>query len=247
MPSGPGRGPPTGGSWSYRAERRSRGLYAVAIMVAVGFHVLVLFGFNRRTVAARRAIVEDDAIEVKLTMPDLKDLEEPERTPNPDDMPPDAGVPVPTLPDVPTQVDLTTAFIQEIDYTSLLPPPDLTAAKTISIPANIARGGRLGAGMANLFNLADLDRVPVPLVQVPPSIPASLRRMAQVVEVRVAFIVDTEGSVVSPVAVSSTNHEFDEVAVIAISRWKFRPGMKGGRRVNARMLQPMNFIVTEGE
>ncbi len=236
---------PAPGAWRYSAKKRSLGIYWLAVLVSLGFHVFVLFGFNRPPKVTRHVAV-DDAIAVTLTMPDLKDLEEPEKPLNPDDMPPpDAGVPVPTLPDVPTQIDLASAFVQQIDFNSLVPPPDFTAAKTISIPTNIARGGRLGEGMANLFNLADLDHVPEPIVRVPPAVPASLRRLAQTVEVRVAFIVDTTGSVVSPVAVSSTNHDFEDVAVLAISKWKFRPGMKGGRKVNARMMQPMTINVEE--
>ena len=222
-------------------------MQALALLAAAGLHGFILFGFNRAPRVVKAA-PQVEAIAVTLTMPDLKDLEEPDRPLNPDDQPPpDAGIPVPTLPDVPTQVDLSSAFVQPLDLNSLLPQPDFSAAKTISIPTNIARGGRLGEGMRDLFNLADLDRVPEAIVKVPPTVPASLRRLSTTAEVRVAFIVNTLGEVVSPVAVSSTNRDFEDVAVLAISRWKFRPGMKGGRKVNARMMQPMIFTVQEND
>jgi protein TonB len=234
------------GSWHYRSRKRSPGLYWLAILVSVGAHVVVLFGFNRKAKPVRHVVV-DDAIAVKLVMPDLKDLEDPVKTTDTDEVPPDAGVPVPTLPDVPTQVDLSTAFVQQIDYNSLLPPPDLSAAKTISIPKNIGRGSRLGEGMANLFNLADLDRAPVPIVQIKPNTPPSLRRAGGSVEVRVAFIVDTQGQVLSPMAIGSTHSDAEDAAVVAISKWKFRPGMKGGRKVNVRMVQPIIFTVGDND
>lgn len=235
------------GDWHYSSQLRSRGLYWLAILASVGFHVVILFGFNRRPAPARH-VVEDDTIAVKFIMPDMKDLEEPEKALTDDDPPPDAGLPVPTLPDVPIYVDLSSAFVQPIDYNSLQPPPDLSnAAKTITIPANISRGNRLGEGMKNLFNLADLDRAPAAVVQVKPSVPASLKRLGGEAEVRIAFIVDTEGRVINPTVISSTNSECENPAVIALAKWKFRPGMKAGRRVNTRMMQPIIFNVSSGD
>lgn len=234
-------------TWQYRSKRRSLGIYWLAILVSTGVHVLVLFGFNRKPKPVH-ATVASEAVEVTIAMPDLKDLEEPEKVNVEDDMaPPDPGVPVPTLPDVPTQVDLSTAFVQQIDYNSLVPPPELSAAQTITIPKNISRGAKIGEGMKNLFNLAELDRAPVPVVQVKPTTPPSLRRVGGTAEVKVAFIVDTEGRVVQPTVLSSTDNDCESSALIAVSKWKFRPGMKGGRKVNTRMMQPIIFTVMEGD
>jgi len=33
-------------------------------------------------------------------------------------------------------------------------------------------------------------------------------------------------------------------AVTGVLKWKFRPGMKSGRRVNSRVAVPINFRVT---
>lgn len=233
---------PPRGDWKYDSPLRSRKLYAVAVFVATGLHALVLFGFNRHAQPVRH-VTEDDAITVKFVMPDLKELEEPDHSADSADTP-EAGSFAPTLPDVPSYVDLPSAFVQQIDYRSLVPQPDLSNAKTITIPAVISRGGRLGEGMKNLFNLADLDRAPVPLVQVKPVMPAALKRQGGSAEVQVAFIVNTEGRVVGPVAISGTDPECENAAVMAVAKWKFRPGIKGGRRVNVRMMQPIIFTVT---
>jgi protein TonB len=60
-------------------------------------------------------------------------------------------------------------------------------------------------------------------------------------EVLVDFIVDTIGDVRNATAVRSSNREFESSAVEAVSKWKFRPGMKGGRAVFTHMQVPIEF------
>jgi len=212
------------------------------MLCSAGFHVVVLFGFNRHARVVHQAVV-DDAIPVMLAMPDLKDLEDQEPQPSDSDKPVDAGLTVPTLADVPTQVDLSTAFVQQIDYSTLVPQQDLNAAKTLTIPTHINHGGKIGEGMGKIFDLKDLDHQPEPLVRIAPVFPANAKVAGMRADVTVGFIVDANGVVVNAYVVSSTDRRFDDSAIMAISKWKFRPGIKNGHHVNVRMAQPFPFVL----
>lgn len=246
-PIGPSRASatPATGAWRYQARKRTRLMLWSAMLVSATVHAIFLFGFNRKSPPKKQVMI-DDSVAVNLVMPDLKELEEPEAEVfEGEETPVDTGLTVPMLADVPSQVDLSTAFIQEIDYSSLVPKQDLTAAKTLSIPTNINRGGKIGEGMGKIFDLKDLDRAPDPLVRIAPVVPVGMRQAGFTAEVVVAFIVDPEGKVVGAQVVSSTDHKLNEPALLAMAKWKFRPGIKNGRRVNVRMMQPLLFRVSE--
>jgi TonB family protein len=224
---------------------KTRSTLWVGIAVSTILHVLVLFGFNERA-APQKAVVDDEWMTLTFEMPDLKELEEPEPQPwEGDEAPLDGGLSVPMLADVPSQVDLSTAFVQEIDYASLVPQQDLQAAATLAIPTNIHRGGKIGEGMGKIFDLQDLDRAPDATVKVAPVVPSVVKEAGLRAEVAVAFIVDASGRVVNPYIVRSTDRRLDDAALMAISKWKFRAGVKGGRKVNVRMMQP--FVITVHE
>ena len=234
------------GTWRYRARRRSRVALWGAMAFSAGLHGLLLFGFNFKS-APKRQLVYDEPVAVTLIMPELKDLE-PETTPfEGDEEPVAAGVSVPMLADVPSQVDLSNAFVQQIDYSTLVPQQDLSSAKVISIPPIIHRGTKIGEGMGKIFDLKDLDRAPDPIVRIAPVMPVGMRQPGFRAEVTVGFIVDVNGAVVGAYVVRTTERRLEDPALLAISKWKFRPGIKNGRRVNVRMLQPLVFTVREDE
>jgi protein TonB len=115
----------------------------------------------------------------------------------------------------------------------------------IAIPgAHDGRGGAgtgIGHGLANLFNLADLDQPPLPTVRVSPVYPYEMRRAGVSGEVLVGFIVDSTGQVRDVHAVRSSRREFADEAVRAVLQWKFSPGRRSGVPVNTRMQVPLVF------
>ncbi|MCR6655386.1 MAG: energy transducer TonB [Opitutus sp.] len=237
--------PPVAGAWRYNSGGRSRTVMVGAVLTSAALHALLLFGFNHKAPKVEK-VVEEEEMTIALVMPDLKELDEPEPTPTDSDEPPmDIGLSVPTLADVPSTIDLSNAFVQQIDFSTLTPQQDLSAAKAITIPTNINRGGKVGGGMTNLFNIADLDRVPEPIVRVAPQVPVGMREAGFRGEVRVGFIVNANGDVVQPYIIRSTHQRLEDPALVAIAKWKFRPGIKGGRKVNTRMVQPLVFTVSE--
>lgn len=237
---------PVGDTVRYSTGYKTKSTLWTGIALSTSLHVLVLFGFNRHA-PPPKPVVDEEPMTLLFEMPDLKELEEPEPQPmEGDEAPVDAGLSVPMLADVPSQVDLSTAFVQEIDYASLVPQQDLHAAASLAIPTNIHRGGRIGEGMGKVFDLQDLDRAPDATVKVAPVVPPSAKEAGLRVEVAVAFIVDTNGRVVSPYVVRSTDRRLDDAALMAISKWRFRAGIKSGRKVNVRMMQPFVITVHDG-
>lgn len=175
---------------------------------------------------------------VKIEMPDLPP-EEPDK--KPDDLPPDEdAVPLafapPSLVDIPNVVP-DASFVQQVEPP---PPPGIDQAKgVVTIPATRPSG--FGRGLANLFDISQLDQIPVARVQPPPIYPYEMRRAGITGDVNVGFIVDSDGNVRDAYPISSSHREFEVPAVQAVSKWKFRPGRRGGKAVNTRMSVPIVF------
>ena len=232
---------PPSGRWRYEPDRWGRAPLAVAVAVSAGLHVLFLFGFNQKPAPVRAVAAEETAI-IQMSMPELepeKSEEVEELTEAADEAP---AVAVPQLADLPSSVSVST-FVQPLQYT-----PDLNAslsnAKVAQIPVNIGRGRDLSK-MGQIFEISQLDRPPTPLMQPAPTFPYSLKATVSEARVVVEFIVDSNGDVVAPNVVSSTHEGFNENALIGVAKWKFKPGMKSGKRVNTRVRAPINFFVTD--
>jgi periplasmic protein TonB len=226
------------GSWRYNATERRRIRTAIAVVLSAGLHAVILFGF-RPAKPKPPAVVVDTTPRIELHMPDIKEIEEPEKVPAASDEPVEAVSLAPMQPDLP-QVAQANDFIQRIDLNSLLEKPDMSAAKVFAVPENINRGA-LRQNIGTVFNIADLDRQPEALVQTPPLYPYALKREGSTATVRVQFIVDSDGKVVNAIVIDSSHSGFNDAALQGVSKWKFRAGMKGGRRVNTRMEVPILF------
>jgi TonB family protein len=234
-------------AWRYRTTRPRLRRLLVALGLAAGVHVIVLFAFNGKDEVVKSASDDEGVIEL-MVMPDMSKLEEPEITDatEPAESAPLEGSFVPTQADVPTVVDVSTAFVQQIDFSSLQPKTDLSQAKVVSIPTTIRRGGTgSGTGLKDVFNLAQLDRIPEAIFQPPPVFPVSLKKEVSSARVEVEFVVTAKGEVVEVRVISATHSGFESAAVAGVSRWQFRPGMKGGKKVNTRMRVPLLFRVVD--
>lgn len=149
----------------------------------------------------------------------------------------------PSLVDMPTVVPVD-AFVQQIQPP---PPPGLEVSKgAVSIPVT-RPGTNFGKGMKDLFDIRDLDQSIVPRVRVPANYPFELKRNGIEGWARVRFIVTTTGDVIDAYATGSSHREFEQPAIEAVMRWKFRPGKKGGRNVNVRAEQEITFTIKENE
>ena len=147
----------------------------------------------------------------------------------------------PMQADVPS-VNVESAFVQKLQPP---PPPGLDRPSgVISIPKTSASRA-IGKGMGDLFDLKNLDQAPTPRFQSKPVYPFEMRRAGIEGQVLVGFIVDSKGTVREAYPIRSTHREFESAAVQAVSKWRFRPGKKGGRSVNTRMQVPIVFSITD--
>lgn len=172
------------------------------------------------------------AIEMPKIEPDEPEKIESDEAPTPLDIAPPMQQDVPQL----VQVD---SFVQPIQP----PPPE--GLKPTQGAIVIPQGNRgLGKGI-EVFDISKLDQIPVAKFQAAPQYPFEMRRAGIQGEVLVDFIVTSEGDVRNAYAAHSTQREFEASAVLAVSKWKFRPGKRGGRSVNTHMQVPVGFTLSE--
>jgi protein TonB len=230
------------GDWKYEtAGKLARLPLAAAIAVSLGLHTIFLFGFNTQPVKVR-VVQKEDVELIQMSMPPLEEEknEKVEELTEAADEPP--TVAVPQLADLPTSVTVST-FVQPLQYTQDV-TANLANAKVSQIPVNIGRGGKGLANMGTIFEISQLDRAPTPIMQPAPVFPYALKQSVDEARVVVEFIVDSNGDVVGPFVVNTTHPGFNEAAVSGVAKWKFKPGMKAGKRVNTRVRAPVNFFVT---
>ncbi|MDP2138312.1 MAG: TonB family protein [Candidatus Didemnitutus sp.] len=210
----------------------------IGFVVAASLHATLLLGFNQE--APKKAkVVEEKVPLIQMEMPDIEPDPEDSVEELVDDAPMNQLAP-PSLVDVPSVS--VTAFTQPLQPP---PPPGLTAAAgSITIPV-IKPGTKLGQGMKDLFDVANLDQPPVLRVPVQPNYPFEMRRAGISGEVLVEYIVDSNGRVNQAQVVRSTQREFEQPAMQAVLKWQFRPGRKGGRSVNTRVQQIITFNLNE--
>jgi periplasmic protein TonB len=230
------------GAWKYPGLKRSKGMILLAFVISVGLHLLLIVGFSYREKPVP-VVVAEEVPEIRLELPPIPVEEEP----MPEEFGGEAeevtGVFVPTLADIPTRVPLATDFVQTMQMHVPVDTVNL-AADLSRVPVRIAHKP-VGAGLKDLFDLAQLDRVPEPIAQPPPVFPFEQRSQVTQAEVVVEFIVLSDGRVQYATIVSATHAGFERAATEGVSRWRFRPGMKSGRKVNTRMRVPLIFTVVD--
>lgn len=110
-------------------------------------------------------------------------------------------------------------------------------AMNINLDRHLARAGREGA----VFSVDELDQKPRAIYQPAPSYPPDLQQKGIEGTVYVIFIIDPNGRVTKAEVQKSTNQAFERPALLAVSKWKFDPGKRGGKPVPFRMRVPITF------
>lgn len=95
----------------------------------------------------------------------------------------------------------------------------------------------------SLFDIADLDKAPARVSTPSPRYPPELRKEKIPGSVVLVFVVNEEGRVEDPRVESSSRVEFEQPALAAIRRWRFKPGMKDGEPVRTHVRQPIQFKI----
>lgn len=230
----------TTGSWRYSAPKRSSGVVLGAVLVMAALHAIALLAFNGKA-APTRVVAPAAQRVIQIEMPPLQPDEPEEKVEELKDLDSAAAMPVPTLADRPS-IDRPNDFTQPMDFTPTL-DIDTSALKQMTVPTRIARGS--GTGTPSIFDVSQLDRTPVATAQPAPQFPAQLKNQVAEARVTVNFVVDSTGRVINANVVDSTHRGFHEAAIDGVSRWKFRPGMKAGRKVATNMLVTIRFNIMD--
>ena len=179
-------------------------------------------------------VVEEKVVQLEMPKiePDEPEKVESDQEPTPLDIAPPMQQDMPQL----VQVD---SFVQPIQP----PPPE--GLKPMQGAIVIPQGNHnLGKGI-QVFDISKLDQIPSPKFQPSPQYPFEMRRAGVTGEVVVDFIVTDTGDVRNAYAARSTAREFESAAIQAVSKWKFRPGKRGGHAVNTHMQVPVGFTLTD--
>jgi periplasmic protein TonB len=216
--------------------------FIIGIIISVALHAGFLFGEHlipKRAADSNLVQLDEEEI-IRMEMPPLEP-DEPEKIEELHEEVVTTQLAAPSLIDMPTVIPVN-AFVQPMQPP---PPPGLEVARgAVSIPVTNP-GANFGKDMKDLFDIKNLDQTPQARVRGDPIYPFEMRRAGLSGEVLVAFIVNTNGDVVDAYAVRSTQREFESAAVQAVSKWKFRPGKKGGRAVNTKMSIPIVFNISD--
>ncbi len=184
----------------------------------------------------KKVVKNVEAPAIQIEMPKMEP-EPPEPTDQAEASSESASIAPPSVADVPGVVNLD-SFVQPVQ-----PPPPPKAGITMTVPKNT--GPVATKGLTDVFDLKNLDQQPMPRLRAQPVYPFEMKRQGVSAEVLIEFICDASGEVRDARVVKSDNTAFDSAALEAIYKWKFRPGKKGGRAVNARMQQPFVFSIAD--
>jgi periplasmic protein TonB len=210
----------------------------LGIFLSALIHLGIFFGdrlIPEKKIVAKAA---EEAPKVQLMAMPKMDEPEPEIVETNEEVKPLDLAP-PMQQDVP-QLATPESFVQKMQP----PPPENVA---ISANMNIVpeiRDPNMFRGM-KVFDISMLDQQPAAKFQARPQYPFEMRRAGIAGEVVVDFIVDTNGDVQNAYALRSSQREFEAAAVQAVSKWKFKPGRKGGRDVPTHMQVPIVFTLNE--
>lgn len=212
----------------------------IGIVASLALHFLVINPFSGKQPAPKRVVQPKEEI-IQMEMPPLEE-EKQEIVEDLDDTPVENQLAPPSLVDLPSVVPIN-AFTQTLTPP---PPPGLTPSKgAINIPV-LKPGANFGKGM-KLFDISQLDQRPVARVQIQPTYPYEMSRAGINGSVTVEFIINTSGDVTQAQIIKSSHREFEVPAIQAVLKWKFRPGRKGGRTVNVRASQLLEFNLDENK
>ncbi len=121
--------------------------------------------------------------------------------------------------------------------------------QTMNIKSILTKTLALGliAGSLAVANVSAAEEAfdvrPVPVRTPPPQFPSDMQRQGISGVVAVRVIIDESGSVADCSVSKSSHAEFEQAAISAVKKWKFKPASKDGVAVKASVVIPINFTV----
>lgn len=84
---------------------------------------------------------------------------------------------------------------------------------------------------------------PVPVRTVFPDYPEKLKKDGVAGLVMVKCTIDEQGNVTDPVVDKSSNAGFEQPALDAVKKWKFKPAQQDGKPIAKKVSIPIKFVV----
>ena len=120
-----------------------------------------------------------------------------------------------------------------------------------NLPFLVSRSRRLSVlialgfvcGLATAPVARAITEAAVPVRTSAPEYPYEMKRDGIAGVVTVVFSVDEKGNVVDPAVQKSSNPGFDQAALNAISKWKFKPARQDGTPIRSKLAIPLQFSV----
>jgi periplasmic protein TonB len=147
----------------------------------------------------------------------------------------------PEISDVETPDNLSSEPTTDIDLG--IDAGDLATGPGGAFSVSLPRFSRGGPGGGDSM-LEDISSPPAAVSKIQPNYPSSLLSKGIGGRVLIVCVVDDKGQVASTTIRQSAGHpDLDKAAIAAVTKWKFKPAMKGGRPVRASCTVPFNFEV----
>lgn len=213
----------------YQQEKSKTGL-AMAVLLGVGIAgvLFAIIPFSH-LVAKPKSLVQLHTAKT-IDVPPKEDNEPPPPAPEPEKK--EEAPPELKLAEAPQQIAISAEFEVAIGgggaFGGIGGLRDMTGADTAK---------------DDVFSMEDLDKKPEPVSRVEPKYPAALRKAKIEGVVTLAFILTEDGRVEDARVENSSRSEFEQPALEAIRKWRFRPGMKEGQPVRTFARQPLRFSV----
>lgn len=107
--------------------------------------------------------------------------------------------------------------------------------------SRLAFGGGQALAEVAIFDIADLDQRPRPISQIKPRYPLELKKAKVTGSVVLLFVLNEEGRVEDLRIESSSRPEFENPALTAVRKWRFKPGTREGKAVRSYVRQQILF------
>lgn len=87
------------------------------------------------------------------------------------------------------------------------------------------------------------DVRPMPVKTPPPEYPSSMRREGMTGVVALRVVIDETGNVTDCSVAKSSNSAFEEPAMNAVKKWRFKPAEKAGAPIKVSLIIPIQFAI----
>jgi periplasmic protein TonB len=212
--------------------------FIVGILVSAALHAGMYWGPEYFKKEVKKEVKKEEKTVIQVIELPPVEPDEPVVVDDAPATPQEVVIAPPSMADIVGVVQVD-SFVQQIQPP---PPPNIGApSNALTIPPGRPVAGNIGRSIDTIFDVKDLDQKPTERVRVSPNYPYEMRRNGISGRVILGIVSDANGNVIDAYVINSTHREFEEPARIAVMKWKFRPGKKGGRNVASRMELPMEF------